>query len=76
MARYSYALAPAPAARLDTAFAAASRERCAPAECDRRNGCWVAEGTGQSLNPNRTGVPRCLACQGKVQWAFWQGPIQ
>lgn len=58
---------------VDPTFAAASRQRCAPLECDGREGCWVATGKPQGHNNNRRTFI-CDACSGRVRAELWVPP--
>lgn len=52
----------------DQEFAARSRQRCAPAECDQREGCWMKTARVSQ------GTLRCAACEGLVRTENWVPP--
>lgn len=56
-------------------YAAAQREAVRPFECSLSPECWVTHGGRATLNPmSLSKTPRCLACDGKLQLAFWKTP--
>lgn len=56
-------------------YAAAQREAVRPFECSLSPECWVTHGGRATLNPmSLSKTPRCLACDGKLQLAFWRTP--
>ncbi len=58
---------------MNEAFARASRERCAPIECDQREGCWIIMGA-VSAKETHAKAARCNACEGLIQIAKWRAP--
>ena len=55
-------------------YALHQRERCKPAECTAEIKCWVAIGGWATLSRDNNRTPRCLACNGVVQFKRWQTP--
>ena len=45
------------------------RERCRPAECQRKGLCWVRT-PFEAIEPNSGNyAPRCVTCHGKIRYA-------
>lgn len=56
-------------------YAQAQREAVRPFECTLDAACWVTCGGRATLNPmSLSKTPRCAACNGKLQLAFWRTP--